>query len=112
MSNLLTETHDKIAEGVSAVEGWINDLKGHLPEVASLAAKFEQSPIVQALQNAVLPPNVEAEIAKLIGEASAAFAEHGGVTVEATATPAPAETPAPAAEPTPASPADPTTPAA
>lgn len=102
MSNLLTETHDAIAKGIENVKGWIADVEGKLPAAVEAASKLENSPIVQALQNAVLPANVEAEIAKLITEAHNAFAEHGTVTVNASATPAPSDT---------ASPADPTTPA-
>lgn len=110
MTNVLTELHDKITDGVTAVEGWIGELKSHLPQVAEAAQKIEQSPIVQALAAAVLPPNVEEEIARLIGEASTAFAAHGSATVTGTA--APAE-PAPTTEqPAPAAVESDTTPAA
>ena len=100
MSNVLTELHDKIDQGVTAVEGWIGELKNHLPQVAEVAAKIEESPIVQALAAAVLPPTVEAEIARLIAEASTAFAAHGSATVTGSAGPA---EPVPATDqPTPA----------
>lgn len=89
--NLLTETHDAIAHGVEAVKAWVTDIEAKLPAAVDAAQKLQNSPIVKALEDAVLPANVEAEIAKLISEAAAAFAEHGGVTVDATATPAPAE---------------------
>jgi hypothetical protein len=88
MTNVLTELHDKINEGVTAVEGWVGELKGHLPQIVDLAGKIQNSPIVQALESAVLPPNVEQEIAKLIQEASTAFAEHGTATVTGSAGPA------------------------
>lgn len=64
----LTELHDKLTAGIENAEGWFDEIKGHLPAVAEIAAKYNASPIVQALENAVLPPNVEAEIAKLITE--------------------------------------------
>lgn len=104
MSNVLSELHDKIDHGVAGVEAWLGELKNHLPQVAAAAQKIEESPIVQALAAAVLPPNVEAEIARLIGEASTAFAAHGSATVTGTAGPAepvPAEA-TPAAQPAPA----------
>lgn len=99
MTNVLTELHDKINEGVTAVEGWVGELKSHLPQVAEAAQKIEQSPIVQALEAAVLPPNVEQEIARLIEQASTAFAVHGTATVTGQAGPAEPTTdqPAPAA---------------
>lgn len=88
MSNVLTELHDKINEGVTAVEGWVGELKSHLPQVADAAQKIEQSPIAQALETAILPPNVEEEIARLIEAAHNAFAQHGTATVTGTAGPA------------------------
>jgi len=103
MSNVITEAHDAIAKGVEAIKGWVADVEGKLPAAVDEAQKLQNSPIVQALEAAVLPANVEAEIARLITEAHNAFAEHGTVTVNATATPA---------TDTSASPAEPTTPAA
>jgi hypothetical protein len=94
--SLITEVHDKINEGVNAVEGWIGEVKDRLPALVDLAAKYEQSPIVQALEGAILPPNVEEEIARLITAAHNAFAEHGSATVTGSAGPA-TDQPTPAA---------------
>lgn len=102
MTNVLTEIHDGINEGVQAVKGWIGELEGKLPAVVELAQKYEASPIVQALEGAVLPPNVEAEIAKLIQEASNAFGQHGSASVTGAVT----------VQDTPTTTADPSTPAA
>lgn len=113
--SVLTEAHDAIAKGFDAVKGWVADVEGHLPKVAELAAKYEASPIVQALEGAVLPPTVEQAIANLITEAASVHAEHGDVTVTASATPpaAGAQTDAPAeSAPTEAAPEAPTAPAA
>lgn len=106
--SVFTEVHDAIAKGVDNIEGWVADVKAKLPAAIETAQKLQNSPIAQALEGAVLPPAVEAEIAKLIGEASAAFAEHGTVTVSGTATPAPSDTASPAEPAAPATPAEPT----
>lgn len=97
--SLITEVHDKINEGVTAVEGWIGEVKDRLPALVDLATKYEQSPIVQALEGAVLPANVEEEIARLITAAHNAFAEHGSATVTGTAGPAAPTADQPAPEP-------------
>lgn len=97
--SVITELHDKIQEGADAVKGWVGEIEGHLPALVEAAAKYEQSPIVQALEGAILPPNVEQQIAKLISEASAAFAQHGSATVNGTAGPAEPTTEQPTPDP-------------
>lgn len=66
MSKLLSEVQDEISKGVTNVKGWIEEIEGKMPEVAAAAEKYENSPIVQALENAILPPEVEASLAAII----------------------------------------------
>jgi hypothetical protein len=79
----LTDLHDKLAKAVENTEGWILTIKDHLPAVAAAAQKYENSPIVQALENAVLPPSVEQEIANLIAKAGEEFAKTSATTTAA-----------------------------
>jgi hypothetical protein len=66
MTNVLTELQDEIGKAVNNTKGWIEELEGKMPAVAAVAQKYEASPIVQALENAILPPEVEASIAAII----------------------------------------------
>lgn len=47
-------------------------LQDHLPQLVAVAEKYENSPIIQALETAVLPPEVEQQIAAMIN----AMAKH------------------------------------
>ena len=69
----LTGIHQAITDGIGNIEGWAENLKSQLPEIAAKAAQIDQSPIVAALEGIVLPPAVEAEIASLIAKLGAEF---------------------------------------
>ena len=69
----LTEIHEGIANFVNGVEGWAEDMKGKLPDIAAKAQQFASSPIFQALDEigaVVLPPGTEQAIAGLIRAAA------------------------------------------
>lgn len=83
--SVLTDLHDKLSAAVENTEGWIAEIKDHLPAVAAAAQKYENSPIVQALENAVLPASVEQEIANLIAKAGEEFAKTSSPTSTAPA---------------------------
>lgn len=66
MTNVLSELQDEIGKAVNNTKGWIEELEGKMPAVAAVAAKYEASPIVQALESAILPPEVETALAAII----------------------------------------------
>jgi hypothetical protein len=95
--SLLTEIHTAVTEGVSNIKGWAGDLEAELPKLGALAAKYENSPIVkelEALGEAVLPPEVEASIVGLIQMGGKIVAGAAGAV-----TPPAAEVPAAPAQP-------------
>jgi hypothetical protein len=96
--SVLTEVHDEISKGVENVKGWISEIEGKMPQAVAAVAKFETSPIVQALETAILPAGVESSIAKLITAAHEAYAA-AQASLSADATPA-VSTPADGAAPT------------
>ena len=69
----MTEIHKAVSDGIDGIGEWVADLKAKLPEFAARAAQIDASPIVQALEAAVLPPAIEAEIAALITKLGAEF---------------------------------------
>lgn len=81
--SLLKDISGKIDNTVKEVEGWIDDVKPHVATLLDTAAKYENSPIVQALESVVLPPAVEAELAKLITAAAAEFGKLTGTDTPA-----------------------------
>lgn len=93
--SVLTELHTDLGKAVQNAEGWFEEIKAKLPAVAAVAEKYEGNPIVEALENAVLPASVIAEIATLITKASDEFAKTGVTTTvantAATSTPATTE---------------------
>ncbi len=69
VTSVLSEIHGAVTDGVTNIEGWAEGLKEKLPALASLAAKYENSPIVAELEklgDLVLPPEVEGSIVGLI----------------------------------------------
>jgi hypothetical protein len=82
VTNVLSELQDEIGKAVNNTKGWIEELEGKMPAVAAVAAKYEQSPIVQALESAILPPEVESALAAIIshfaGEVPASTATPAG----------------------------------
>ena len=98
VTSVLSEIHGAVTDGVTNIEGWAEGLKEKLPQLAVLAAKYENSPIVAELEklgDLVLPPEVEGSIVGLI--------QMGGKLVSgaasAVATPPAAEVPAAPAGP-------------
>jgi hypothetical protein len=107
VANAISDIHQLVTDGIANIKGWAEDLEQKLPEVAAKAESFESSPIVQALEGAVLSPAVEQEIANLIKRFAEVMtpANASGTpspTAPADGTPAPADA-APAS--TPATPA-------
>jgi len=63
LSSIASDIKDSIEQG----ESWFTQVtEKHLPAVLALAAKYEGDPIVQALESAVLPPEVSEGIAAMI----------------------------------------------
>jgi hypothetical protein len=69
----IAQIHDAIDDGIGNIEGWAEDLKAKLPEIAATAERLDKSPIVQALQATLLPADVEQQIADLITTFGAKF---------------------------------------
>lgn len=83
MTSILSELQDDIGKAVSNTKGWIEELENKMPAVAAVAQKYEASPIVQALEGALLPPEVETALATLIAHFATPAAP---TTAEPTAT--------------------------
>jgi hypothetical protein len=65
LSSIASDIKDAVENG----DQWLKQIaETHLPAVLAVAAKYEASPIVQALESAALPPGVEAGIAGTIRE--------------------------------------------
>jgi len=99
MSNVLTEVHTLVTDGIGNIKGWAEELEQKLPAIAAKAEQYENSPIVQALEGLVLPPAIEADIANLIRHYAAVLAPPAAVTPPA------GQAPAAPAEPVAAAPA-------
>lgn len=70
----LTEIGTDIKSHIEQGEAWFGRvLEEHLPRLLAAAAKYENSPIVQALEGAVLPPETEQAIASLITKFASAY---------------------------------------
>lgn len=70
--SVLTDMHNSVALGLANIKDWAEGLEARLPAIADRAAKLDQSPIVQALDElaAPLPAEVEQAIASLIRHSS------------------------------------------
>ena len=91
LSSIASDIKDSIEQG----ESWFGQItEKHLPAVLALAEKYENDPIVSALEKAVLPPEVGAGIAAMIESLAVKYP----ATPAEPAADAPAE-PAAAAEP-------------
>lgn len=67
MSVSLTGIAGDIKNAIENADQWVKEVtEQHLPSILAMAAKYENSPIVQALEGALLPPEVEAGIAATI----------------------------------------------
>lgn len=88
----LTEIGTDVGKGISAIKGWVEDVEKHIPTILETASKYENSPIVKALEGIVLPPHIEESVAKLIADLAEEYAH---LTTSDT-TPADTSTTAPA----------------
>jgi len=73
--SILTDIGSHLHDAVGNVRGWIEDVEKHLPTLIATAEKYAASPIVQALETAVLPAHVEQSIAQLITDAADEYAK-------------------------------------
>ena len=63
-----------IKGAIENADEWVKQVtETHLPAILATAAKYENSPIVQALEAVALPPAVEQEIATGISKLAALF---------------------------------------
>lgn len=86
----LTSIANDIKEHIESGEQWFTKvLAEHVPALIAEAERVQANPVVQALEAALLPPELEAEVVKVIG----AFA----AVVKSAAPAAPAEPAEPAA---------------
>lgn len=61
-----------VREALEGVAAWHAQVGLHLDEALAVITAFEQSPLVQALQAAVLPPEVDAALAAVVHVAGTA----------------------------------------
>lgn len=63
-----------IKTAIGNADSWVKEVtEQHLPAILAQAAKYESSPVIQALESALLPPAVELQIAGLITELSKTY---------------------------------------
>ena len=70
LTEITNGAKDAIEQGVEWSQKFLTE---HVPALLAAAQRYESSPIVQALESAVLPPAIEAEIAALITKLAAEF---------------------------------------
>lgn len=76
-----TEEHMQLSQIANDIKGaienadqWVKQVtEQHLPAILAQAERYENSPIVQALEGALLPPGVEQQIAAMIAELAKQF---------------------------------------
>ena len=79
-----------IKGAVENADQWVKEVtETHLPGLLAQAQRYESSPIVQALEAALLPPEVEASIAAMINNLATAYP--AAPASAADAAPAPAQ---------------------
>jgi hypothetical protein len=66
LATITTDIRNGIHDVEAHVHDWVTAIEPHLGALADLATSAEQSPLVQAALAAVLPPEVEAELAALV----------------------------------------------
>lgn len=70
----ITAVAADIKTAAENADQWLKEVtETHLPGILAQAAKYEASPIVQALEGVVLPPEVEAGLAATIKGLAAAY---------------------------------------
>jgi hypothetical protein len=70
----ITSIANDIKTAVGNADDWVKQVTDtHLPAILAAAQKYENSPIVQALETALLPPEVEKSIAATITELAKTF---------------------------------------
>lgn len=63
-----------IKTAVENADQWVKEVTdNHLPAIVAQAQKYESSPVVQALEAVLLPPDVEQQIANMITAMGKAF---------------------------------------
>lgn len=63
LSTIAKDIEDHVKQGT---EWFTQIVEQHVPAILAAAARYEQSPIVQALEGVVLPPEIEQDIAGVI----------------------------------------------
>jgi len=70
----ITSIANDIKTAIGNADDWVKQVTDtHLPAILATAQKYEASPIVQALETALLPPEVEQSIATTITELAKTF---------------------------------------
>jgi hypothetical protein len=70
----LTTIAADIKGAIENADQWVRQVtETHLPAILAQAARYENSPIVQALESALLPPALEQQIAGMITELSKTY---------------------------------------
>lgn len=96
MSNL-SDIGTNIRDGVSNADQWLTKvINDHVPQILEVAARYENSPIVQALEAVVLPPEVEQQIAGIINTLAAQYPAREAAPVAEGDVPVPPEEQPPA----------------
>jgi hypothetical protein len=79
----LKEIAEDIRTHITSADAWLAKVvEEHVPAILAVAEKYQNSPIVQALETAVLPPETEQQIAALITSLAKSFpVQHSGPVV-------------------------------
>lgn len=81
-----------IKGAVENADEWVRQVtETHLPSLLAQAQRYESSPIVQALESALLPPEVESGIAAMIKDLAARYPAPVVAAPDAPAAPVPAQ---------------------
>lgn len=84
LTTIESAVRDGLETVVTDISQKVTALRPHLEELASMAEKAEQSPLMQAAMSVALSPELEQQLASLILQ----FAKLAGVPQPATAVPA------------------------
>lgn len=101
VNTLLSELTTKIDDGVKEVEGWVADVKSHIPAVVAKAEEYEANPVVKAIEDAALPGSWVTMVTDFIAKLGTLANSSQMTTPAAPAAPSAPIAPAPA-EPDPA----------
>ena len=96
----LTSIANDIKNAVSEGQGWlVKTVEEHVPALLAEAERVQSNPVVQAVEDALLPPEVEAEVVNIIKAFAAVLAKVPAEPVAPAEPAAPAEPVAPEAPP-------------